>query len=193
MIKKLSGLLIGLGALLIAVSGILSFQYFVSTDSKDYDFIINELYDMMPSNENGMILSNSDEMPIVEINHLNFTGVISVPKYQCTLPLYALWEDYMISQYPSVYLGTLYDGSLIIGGSDRHNQFDFMKIVNEDDSIFITDMKGKKFSYIIDKIEITKDVSTNNLVSSDHDLVIFVKNTYSFDYTILRCKYRLIG
>lgn len=191
MIKKLSKLLFALGFILIIVSGVLAIKYYLNINNQENVAIVKQLYEMMPECQNGIILDIDDEMPIAEVNHENFVGIISIPKYNRTLPIGALWNNDILTKYPSVYLGTLYDGSLIISATDSKNQLDFMKTINEDDVILISDMKGKKFSYIIDEIEITKDVSTEHLISYEHDLVIFVKNTYSFDYTILKCKYKI--
>ena len=192
MMKKLSKLLFVLGLLFIIASGVLAVKYYLNANNEENMILVKELYDMMPKGENGIILDIDDEMPIVEIHQENFVGVISIPKYNRTLPIGALWNNDILTKYPSVYLGTLYDGSLIISATDSKNQLDFMKTISEDDVVLISDMKGKKFSYIIDEIEITKDVSTEHLISDKHDLVIFVKNTYSFDYTILKCKYKII-
>ena len=191
MIKKISSILFLLGFVLISVSGILTVKYYLNTNHQQNENLVNQLYEMMPEIQNGFILDNNEQMPIVEVEHQNFVGIITIPKFNRTLPIHALWESQIISQYPSLYLGTIYDGSIIIGGSDQINQFNFMKTISEDDFITITDMKGKRFSYIVDEIEITKDVSTENLIQKESDLVIFVKNTYSFDYTVLRCKYKI--
>lgn len=191
MIKKLSTFLFIIGFVLVSMSGILTIKYYLNTNNQDNKIIVQQLYESMPEVQSGMISDFNTEMPIVEINRQNFVGIIEIPKYNCTLPIYGIWDSKIITKYPALYLGTIYDGSIILGGSDQKNQFDFMKIINEDDYLTITDMKGKRYSYVVDKIEITKDVSTEHLISLENDLVIFVKNTYSFDYTILRCNYKL--
>lgn len=187
MIKKLSTIIFLFGFILIIGSGILVMKDYLNTKNQNHE-LIQELYEKMPNIQNGIILNIHDEMPIVELNNNNYVGIIEIPKYNRKLPIQATWQPNKLKQYPSVYLGSVYDGSLIIGGNDTRNQFDFMKAISEEDTIIITDMKGNRYSYIIDEIEITKDVSTKHLISNEHHFILFVKNTYSFDYTILRCK-----
>ena len=188
--NKIRKLFFVFGLLCIFSSFILCLYFYINIhlSIQENEKNVHELYNRMPSIENGILLDDSDEMPMVEINQENFVGIIEIPRFNRILPVGGIWNKNLL-KYPLVYKGSIYDRSLIIGGSDSKKQFDFMTQINEKDKVFFIDMKGKRFSYEIEKIEITKDIS--NLNSSEYDLIIFVKNTYSFDYTILKCNYKL--
>ena len=77
---------------------------------------------------------------------------------------------------------------LIIGGSDNEGMFDFMKLITGGDYVYVTDMSGACFSYRVSEIVQTDDPTPENLMGEDADLVLFAKNTFSFGYTVVRCK-----
>ena len=87
----------------------------------------------------------------------------------------------------SRFSGSMYSGSLIIGGSDNPGQLDFMKLITGGDTVYLTDMTGGRYSYTVTEILKTTDVSHDNLAAGDAALVLFVRNTYGFDYTVVRC------
>lgn len=128
-------------------------------------------------------------MPAVGIEDKSFVGIIEVPKYNKKLPIHEIWDKKQIYNYPCRYLGSIYDSSLIIGGSDNEGQFDFVKLIENDDAVLITDMTAGCYKYKVCDIRRTKDVSAEYLTSYDADLVIFAKNSLSFDYTVIRCKF----
>ncbi len=128
-------------------------------------------------------------MPAMEINSDSFVGIIEVPKYNCSLPIRETWAKNKTDNSPCKYFGSIYDGSLIIGGSDNGGQLDFARIIENYDNVFITDMTGSRYKYTVSDIRRTKDVSAEYLTSADADLVIFAKNSFSFDYTVIRCEF----
>lgn len=126
-------------------------------------------------------------MPMTEVDGLNFAGIIELPAYEALLPVYGTWDKNKVSDFPCRYMGSMYDGSLIIGGSDNVGQFDFMKVITDGDFVYVTDMTGARYAYVVTEIKKSKDASTDNLISKNADLVLFARNTYAFDYTIVRC------
>ena len=85
-------------------------------------------------------------------------------------------------------MGSVYDKSLILGGCDNQGQLDFMKAISISDYVYFIDTMGARYTYVVTDIEITDDVSTTNLKSKNADMVFFAGNTYSMDYTVVRCK-----
>ncbi len=145
----------------------------------------NKLYSLMPEIEPGFPDDRINMgMPSREIGGKNFALIIDVPLYGASLPVSASWNSGRSTNlYPARYSGSMYDGSLIIGGSDSKGQFDFVRIITGGDKVFLTDMTGLRFSYTVTDIERVKNLS--NL--KDADLILFAKNSYSFDYTVVYC------
>lgn len=191
--KTLTRVLTVLGILLIcgAVLTVVVSQVVQKKAAEKAEQIVSELRTLMPEIQNGVPDDRfHTAMPMLEIDGSNFAGIIEVPAYGTELPIYGTWDRGKVSQYPCRYFGSIYDGSLIIGGSDNAGQFDFMKIITGGDMICVTDVTGARYTYVVTDIEKTSDVTTENLTAGEADLVIFARNTYALDYTVVRCQWR---
>lgn len=156
--------------------------------SPSTDSILDRIYSSIPQIKKGMADDRVDVgMPSLEIDGLDFVGIIEIPNFDTRLPVYGSWNKNMLMRFPCRYTGSIYDGSLIVGGSDAAGQFDFAKTISIGDTVFVTDMTGARYSYVVEWVEFTTDVSTENLASLDSDLVLFMRNSTSFDYTVITC------
>ncbi len=183
---------IAIGVLLVLASvALLGFSKIHIKNAVNNANEINKvLYSLMPKVENTVPDDRSNiMMPAVEVRSESFCGILEVPKYSSKLPICEAWKKNQTVNYPCRYTGTLYDGSLIIGGSDNEGQLDFVKQIENNDYVFITDMSGDRYGYTVTEIHRTKDVSTEKLISFDADIVLFAKNKFSFDYTVICCDF----
>lgn len=128
------------------------------------------------------------QMPVIEYNNTDYIGIIEIPQYSRSLPVCSEWNKYTVNALPCRYSGSIYDSSLVIGGSDEEGQFDFSKLISVGDSIFFTDVSGARFSLKISSIEITGDIPDFSKVES-FDLAVFITNTSALDYTVIYCNY----
>jgi len=126
------------------------------------------------------------QMPQLELDGVSYAAIVELPLYETCLPVKAQWSG-NVTQCPCRFSGSIYDGSLIIGGSDQPGQLDFMKLITGGDTVYVTDMTGGRYRYTVTDILKTTDVSHGNLSAEDADLVLFARNTYGFDYTVVRC------
>ena len=188
--KKITIILSCIGVLLILAAGALVLSTYLGgkrahTNAKE---IVSKMYSLMPDIKNGAPDDRSNvTMPMLEIGGENFVGIIEVPDFEKTLPIYGKWEPSSVTSYPCRYMGSAYDGSLIIGGSDNEGQFDFVKTISNGNNVFVTDTTGLRYKYAVTDINRTNDVSTENLTSQKADLILFARNTYSRDYTVIYC------
>ncbi len=185
-----------LGALLIAASLIwlVTAELLQSSAVRDAQKAVAALraampvpYDTVPDDRVEMT------MPAMMVEGESFCGIIEVPAYSRELPIREVWDSGAVSVCPCRYMGSIYNGSLIIGGSDSQGQFDFIRKIGNGDKIFVTDMAGGRYTYAVTDIRRSDDVSTAYLTSIDFDLVLFAKNSFAFDYTVIRCKLDLQG
>ncbi len=154
--------------------------------------IVDTLFTLMPTVRSGVQDDRVDmNMPMLEIDGENFVGIIEIPLFNRKLPVCGSWNKHKVSEFPCRYSGSLYDGNLIIGGSDAAGQFDFAENISIGDSVFLTDMVGGQYFYRVEWIETTSDVSTENLVSDTADMILFARNTYSLDYTVIQCSMQI--
>lgn len=180
--------LAGIGLILFAVLGVVTDSILVARADQRAHKIVENMRMLMPDAADGVPDDRVNlTMPMLELDGENFIGLVEIPKYESALPIYGEWDTSKVSDFPCRYMGTLYDGSLILGGSDNQGQFDFTKLITNDDVIYVTDVSGIRFSFVVTEVIKTTDVSTENLTAGEADLVLFARNTYALDYTVIRC------
>ncbi len=184
------GIVVGILLVVASVAILIFSSVGRQTAAQDAKKIVTELRTLMPEVHTAV----SDDrinmtMPAMEIDSESFCGILEVPKYSTELPVHETWQKSRVGNYPCKYTGSLYDGSLIIGGIDYDGQLDFAKKIQNDDTVFFTDMVGGRYAYTVTDIRRSKDVSTEYLTSIDADLVLFIKNSLSLDYTVIRCNF----
>ena len=189
--KRLTSVLFVLGILLVLVSALLAGWSALSENraEKERETILTQLRLLIPEPHNGGPDGRSDPtLPRLSLEGTDFVGIVEVPLFETALPVGASWGEDAVAKYPCRYWGNPYEKSLILGGSDGAGQFDFMKNITEGDSVFFTDVTGLRFSYTVSQIFLTGDVSFEALSAAEGDLILFARNTYSLDYTVVCCK-----
>ncbi len=187
---KLNKILACVGILLIIVAVVMVAVSRISINSniQNAKEIVDSLKSLMPETTTGV----KDErvnaaMACIEIKETDFSGILEIPQFETILPICNSWDKDEVDKYPHRYYGSVYDGSMVIGGSDNKGQMDFIKEIDMGALIYITDTLGARFTYEVQWVEHTKDVSTSNLCSDEYDLTLFARNTYGFEYTLIRC------
>ena len=191
--NKLITAAIILGSILIIVSlaTVAVHHFSQKSASENLPVIVENMKSMRPEETHGITGEMHDpEMPVVEIEGNDFVGMIEVPKYSKALPVYSSWEKNKITDFPCRYMGSMYDGSLIVGTVEDHGQSDIAKGIAGGDELTFTDVTGLKYNYIITDAYKTKDVSTEALTAIDGELVLFVRSTYGTDYMVICCNSR---
>lgn len=190
---KLTVVLAVIGALLIlsAVSVMIITQVSKGMAEEKARETVTKIRSLMPEGRDGVTnKGGSAEMPMLEVDGTDYVGLVEIPAYSCELPVQNEWNSGSVTKVPCRFTGSAYDGTLVIGGSDNEGQFDFMKLITGGDVVIITDASGYRYKYTVTDIEKTKDVSAENLCDDTADLTLFARNTYGFDYTVVRCKYK---
>ena len=127
-------------------------------------------------------------MPAVQVGSKDFVGIVEFPAVSEALPIYARWDKKETANHPCRFFGNTASRDLIIGGSDNRGQLDFINDINMGDEVIVTDMTGGAYSYRITYVERMKDASYESLTVREADLVVFAKNTYSLDFTVVFCE-----
>ena len=127
------------------------------------------------------------EMPAFSIGQQDFIGLVEIPAFQSALPLGSGWDRSQVSSFPCRFWGTVYDSSLIIGGSDQMGQFDFLDQIQLGDAVLVTDMTGAEFTYRTEKIFRSNSADAEILLDEESALTLFARDSRSFEYIIVRC------
>lgn len=176
------------GALLTAISIILLVIYMFDLygGAKRNGEYAEILRGLMPEAQPAITDKDGNKiMPSVNVDGTDFLGIIEMPSHGACLPVASASTS--ADRFSCRYDGNVYNGSLIIESTNRTGQFDFVKNVFVDDAVYVTDMLGNRFSYIVADIKHVKNVDPDTLRASDCDLVIFVKNIYDFEYIVIYC------
>lgn len=186
---RLSNILtaVGIALVVLSVAAVMISFFAQKSAARKASDIASELRALVPETQSGFPDGRENTaMPTAEIDGADFAGVIEIPAYNTLLPIRADWKPMRLSSYPCRLSGSTWGSDLIIGGSDADGQFDFMKFITDGDFVYVTDAAGICFSYRV--TEIIRIDSTEELFPNNADLVLFVKNTYSFGYTAVKCK-----
>ena len=144
------------------------------------------LSESIPPVQNLYPESRSDNtMPIFEVDKVDFVALLEFSAFDRTFPVANKWGD--SEKYPCRFEGSVYDGSLVVGAADRSGQIDFVDKISVGDTVFVTDMTGGRYAYVIADIEHSDHADRRSLEKNDADFTIFVKKTMSFEYIIIRC------
>ncbi len=179
-----------LGSILVVFSIITVFSIPLIQDhnAKEAKNIVSKLKSLIPETTAGAYDDRiNTTMPSVELNGENFSGILEIPILSVSLPVCSTWDKSSLSHFPHRYKGSVYDGSLIVGGSGNVGQFDFMKTISIGFDVFLTDMTGACYSFTVSHISIKKEISDDDLKASD-GLILFAKNPINSEYTIVFCE-----
>lgn len=90
-----------------------------------------------------------------------------------------------IRQIPGYEEGSVYDGTLIVGGGSEDGNFDFIDQLDAGEELTFTDMTGRVFRYTVHKIRHADNAKAETLADSESALTLFVKKNGAF--LIVRC------
>lgn len=130
----------------------------------------------------------NNTMASMEIDGINIVGVLSFPGYGQTLPLAGQWDTGLLSAMPCRFTGSIYDGSLIIGAGDGDTQLSFASWMEVEDEIVLTDMEGGRYTYKVAAIHHAKHATLQKLQEGDYPLTVYVKNSETSEYLLIRCR-----
>ena len=188
--KKIGTFIQIMGCLLIIVgfSTFLLTQMNSNRAQKKKEVIVNQIESLLPDRTSGTIEDyTSMTMPVLQIEGKDFAGLVEIPAVGIKLPIYNTWDTSIINVYACRFYGTVYDGSLVIGGADQEGQFDCFDQLREETEIQVTDMAGTEFIYHIKRIDRAESADQDRLLNEEFDLTLFVRDRFSLDYLIVRC------
>lgn len=128
----------------------------------------------------------NNTMSSMQIEKMNVAGIIEMPQYDLKLPFCSSWDEKNSASVPCRFYGSVYDSSLIIGAVDSDWQFGFAKELELNNVLYLTDMEGYKYTYLIAKIEHSDSADAKKLMTDEYDLTLFIKRSLSMEYLIVR-------
>ena len=176
------------GVLLIGLALILlfSWQFNISSSKQKADSYIDTIFSLIPTPTAGIPEERqNNKMAVLSLDGTDFAGVIEMPRFSSLLPVCANWGN--LTKTPSVFDGSIYDGTLKIGATTQEGQYDFYREISVGDEVFFTDMEGNRYRYEITSLRYEKHADAESLVKEDAALTLFIKNIHAFEYLIVFC------
>ena len=127
------------------------------------------------------ILNPFMEMPTRTIDENQYIGVIDLPTIELSLPIMSDLSASKLKISPNRYKGSVYTDDIIIAGHNYRSHFGGLAKISPGEELIFTDIDGNQFHYIVDKIEIIKDVDIEGMESGEWDLTLF---TCTYDGTV---------
>ena len=92
-----------------------------------------------------------------------------------------------VSKYPSRLNGSIYDGTIQIGGTSQKGQYDFFRETSVGDPVYFTDMEGNRYAYAVTDIHYEKHADQEAFHREESAMTLFIKNIYGFEYIVVFC------
>lgn len=127
------------------------------------------------------------QMPALSFDGQDVVALVEIPDYGVALPVGNQWSARGVTAYPRRFSGSVYDRNLVVGGADRLGQLDCLDVIEDGATVTVTDMTGGVFSYTVTRVERSKTAEAQVLTAGDYDLTLFVRDTYSLEYILVRC------
>jgi len=150
--------------------------------------IVSKMEEILPERTAGVPGTYPNiHMPVLQIDGTDYVALVEIPAFGLALPVADQWDSGQLYRSPARFLGSAYDGSLIVGGVDDARQFGFCDEIEHGAIITVTDMTGTQFTYTVSRIDRAKHAQTQWLAEADWDLTLFCQDVYSMEYIAVRC------
>ena len=180
-------ILFGILAIVCGFSLLIFTHISVNNFKKQSAQILLQIEEIMPEKTMGAVDDYSSiQMPAIEISGEDIIGVIEFEPFNLSLPIGSKWEKSKNISYPKKFSGSVYDNSLVIGGYYCEGQFDILKRLNIGNRIIVTDMTGAQFNYEVKDIKRKKSAEIDFLTDETADLTLFVRDSKSLEYIIVK-------
>ena len=188
--KKIKPLqMLGLGLILCGLLALLVCYAQGQLALKQNGKALSQIQSILPPVNPGVMDQYADmQMPSLEVEGYDYVALLEVPSYGVKLPVRSQWSRLGVANCPSRFYGTVYDGSLIIGGKHSQGQFGFLSQLQNGDQVLVTDMTGAQFAYRVAMIYRGDSADAETLMDAEYDLTLFARNSAGLEYIIVRCK-----
>ena len=176
------------GSLLLIAAVILPFfwQWHIGSSEQKMKTSVDMIRMLVPEPQSTVLEERRDNtMPILSLDGTDYVGILEFPRYGSSLPVCADWGD--VSKHPCLLSGSIYNGTMQIGGTSQKGQYDFFREIYAGDTLYFTDMEGKRYAYEVTDIRYEKHADQDSLKRREAALTLFIKNVYAFEYVVIFC------
>ena len=134
------------------------------------------------------VLHPDMEMPEEEIDGNRYIGVLEIPALALELPIISEWNYARLKIAPCRYLGSAYQGNLILAGHNYKSHFGSLYRLEAGDEVFFTDVAGNRFAYSVSETEQLPGTAIEEMEAGDWDLTLFTCTVGGAARVTVRCE-----
>ena len=195
--RTLSGILIGLGILMIlGAAGLLlynrqesermaSFSARVLPEISAYLEEARETATTPPLEPDP--LAPPREMTVAEIDGNFYVGVLSIPAIDYETPVLSETSLALLKLGACRFYGSTYENDLVLCAHNYERLFSRLTELRQGDLVWFTDMDGLTWSYEVADLETLADYMAEEMINSDYDLTFFTCTYGGQARLTLRC------
>ena len=113
------------------------------------------------------------ELPVLEVDGHRYIGTVSIPVIDVALLVQKDWSLAQLKNSPCRYMGSPYQGDLIICAHNYTTHFGRLKNLLPGDEVIFTDVEGNEFRYAVVKLEILAGTAVEEMESGAWDMTLF--------------------
>ena len=113
------------------------------------------------------------ELPVLEVDGYRYIGTVSIPVIDVALLVQKDWSLAQLKNSPCRYMGSPYQGDLIICAHNYTTHFGQLKNLLPGDEVIFTDVEGNEFRYAVVKLEILAGTAVEEMESGAWDMTLF--------------------
>ena len=180
--------ILGILLLILGVGILLAQQYLIHQSVRKSAEISWQIQSLLPDRRSGILSDYSQaEMPVLQIADTDYVCLLEIPSLELCLPIKNQWQPGLLTTQPGKFWGSIYDGTLILGGGNHKGSFDFCTQLDLGDQILVTDMQGTQFRCSVAQIIRSNSADFQKLSDEAYPLTLFVREQYEARYIIVRC------
>ena len=113
------------------------------------------------------------ELPVLEVDGYRYIGIVSIPVIDVTMPVQEDWSPALLKTSPCRYMGSPYQGDLIICAHNYATHFGRLKNLLPGDEVIFTDVEGNEFRYTVVELETLAGTAVEEMERGVWDLTLF--------------------
>ncbi|MCH5255666.1 MAG: sortase [Lachnospiraceae bacterium] len=102
-----------------------------------------------------------------------YIGTVSIPVIDVEQPVQEDWSLALLKASPCRYMGSPYQGDLIICAHNYATHFGRLKNLSPGDEVIFTDAEGNEFRYTVVELESLAGTAVEEMKSGEWDLTLF--------------------
>lgn len=104
------------------------------------------------------------------------------------LPVISEWDDVKLKISPCRYVGSAYNGDMIISGHSYKHHFRYIRNLAVGDPVIFTDFEGTRFVYEVSSYEVIGGNDVEGMLAGEWDLTLFTCTYNGSARHTVRCR-----